>query len=1125
MAPDSAELPDPASGAAGGAPLQISLIGRPHCTRTDGSTLELNARDAALIALLALDGPQPRDTLAGRLWPDASQRQAPNNLRKAVSRLRVQVGHPLVDFAATVALRADVAVDVLDPDAIDTELLLGGELLAGCDYTSNDFLLGWVEARREAFRARAADALAGQAEALERSGELVRALRLAARIVELVPKHEVAWRRLMRLHYLRADHSAAVAAFERFEALLRDDTGGRPSAETMRLLDTIERGAQAATGPRRRLPLALIHPPRCVGREGARQAIERAWSGGRAFLLIGPAGIGKSRLLDELIGGRGDAVKERSRPGDAGTPYALLARVLRALLARLAGTGRRLDDFVHRELARLLPELGAPPAAPAQEPLLRLSIEELLRAALDEGLAVLALDDLQFSDLASLEALRWLHASPKLAALRLGMALRWPEDGERRALFEAWLLDSQRPERIDLEPLSPAALAELLHTLDLPEFVGPALAARLHAHAGGHPLFTLETLKDAWLNLGSPGSDELPRASTVQALIEGRLRALPGGALDLLRVAAVAGNDLDATRAARLLGVAPLALAADWALLERAGILQGTRFAHDLLLEGALALVPQALRQALHGALAELLAADASVPAARVAAHWQSAQRWRQAGQAWHRAATDAGRAARVREQHELLERAAACHRQAGERTAEFEAVRAGLDTLLLLHGGHAVLGALPRLEALAEQPAEQLACHLVHAEALVDVERSAPALEQAAAAVRLAALHPARLGDALCLQGMALAQLARADEAARAGRQAVEAANAAGDPAQELRATRALAYALYMLGRLGEALPVQQRAWELAQQLGDDTECVIVEAALAALQSAAGDVRTGHALASSAAERCARMGLAQDSSLAITNLIVLGNAALYLGRFAQAQQALETAVRQSTGEVNTTAQAKARLSLALVRLRLGDADGALGLARLLPAGSGPALRMQAALVLALAEQQRGRSGADHLRQLGQLGDAHPDLPFMQAAWFEWSYQGESATVLARLAQVRAEAAALGLPGAARSLHVREVARLLDTGDDASARRAADGARELKPHVATGLHAKSYPPEVWWVLAGAFQRAGMASDAADCVRAAQAWLRQTALPQVPEALHEAFLVRHPLHRTLLAAEA
>lgn len=1102
--------------------LRFELLGRPGWRLGSGSLNELSPQDAALAALLALDGPCARDTLAGRLWAESNQRQAANNLRKHVSRLRALTGHAIFDAAATVRLLEDVRVDVLAVAELPPGTLLDAEFLAGCDYTNNDFLGPWVDARREAVRSMRADALAGHAEALERSGELAPAIRLALRITELAPFQEVAWRRLMRLHYLRGDHTAAVDTFERFEAWLREQTGARPGPETLRLLSTIERGAQAAH-PQRRIPVSLVRPPRRVGRETEWLAMQRAWSAGRAFLLVGDAGSGKTRLLEDWAQHQSPSMLiERARPGDAQVPFSLLARVLRAAAA---WPGVHFDDFTRHEVARLVPELGPAPQAPTREAQLRHAAEALLRAAAAAGLAALMLDDLHFADLATLEALRWLSASSALGALRFGMAARPVEEGPVQALLGLWLRDSQRPEQIPLVPLSPHAIGELLGSLDLPEFGSPELALRLHAHAGGHPLFTLETLKDAWLHQRDLRTDALPRPQTVHALIEGRLRELPAAAMDLVRVAAVAGADLDANRAARLLEVSPLSLSDAWGTLEKANILQGTRFAHDLMQECALALVPQALRRALHAVLAELLSADARVPPARVADHWQAAQRPAEAGHWWHRAGLAARMAGRLQEQQVMLERAAACHREAGNSAAEFESVRAGFDGLLLRHGGVAVLAALPRLESLAGTAASLLECHLVQAEALLDGQRSSEALEVASSAVRMASHVPTRLGDALCLQGMALAQLGRAEEAEEASRRAADVAHAARDPMQELRALRSLAYSLYALGRLGDALPVQRRAAQLARALGDEAESAAAEASIAALLAAAGDVPESHAQAVRAGCRYEAMGLAQNSTVGAANLLVWGTSAAYLGRFAEALDKLQAALRMAGAEATVAAQAKARICLAAVWLVLGESQSARALVVQLPAGTPPGMRMQAALVLARADHSDGLDGREQLQRLGRLGAEHPDVPLMQSAWVEWSYQGETEPVLKRLRALREQIAALGLPGAARSVQLREVARLAEREDRAAIALAASHAGELLPHIAHGMNAKTYPPEGWATLKQAFERAGMTAQALECRAQAVAWIRELALPHVPEGHREGFLWRNPINRAWLGGAA
>jgi hypothetical protein len=169
-----------------------------------------------------------------------------------------------------------------------------------------------------------------------KAGAIARGLVYAQRLAESNPLAEHAHRRLMRLHYLRGDRAAAIDVFERFEQCLKDEQGTPPSAETIELLATIERGGAALPARRAVVPASLIRPPRLVGRERELMALDHAWSARRTFLLVGEAGIGKSRLLQEFSAGRDGIVALRARPGDAGIAYAVLARLLRALLAEHA---------------------------------------------------------------------------------------------------------------------------------------------------------------------------------------------------------------------------------------------------------------------------------------------------------------------------------------------------------------------------------------------------------------------------------------------------------------------------------------------------------------------------------------------------------------------------------------------------------------------------------------------------------------------------------------------------------------------------------------------------------------------------------------------------------------------
>jgi hypothetical protein len=266
-------------------------------------------------------------------------------------------------------------------------------------------------------------------------------------------------------------------------------------------------------------------------------------------------------------------------------------------------------------------------------------------------------------------------------------------------------------------------------------------------------------------------------------------------------------------------------------------------------------------------------------------------------------------------------------------------------------------------------------------------------------------------------------------------------------------------------------------------------------------------------------------MGLTQDSLLAASNKITLGMAAASLGALDEAVQALEEAVRLTGPGSPPSAQAKARTALARVRLWLGEDELARALVEALPPGTAVGQRMQAALIVAQAEQMAGRSGEAAYARLARLGAEHADLPPMLSAWLEWSYQGEADAALARLRDERIQLQALGLPGAARALQLRELARMGDRAQASplAAAQAAALAAELLPQVASGgVHAKVYPGEAWWVLHQAFARVGDAAAEAQCRGGALQWLQAVRLPQPTTEVRERFLARNPFNRAWLA---
>lgn len=1104
------------------AAVEVRLLGLAAWQCPGEPAVPLSAKDAALLAKLALDGPQARTVLCELFWPQATPAQAAASLRQRASRLNRAAKLRLIESQDQVRLHALARVDAATLTALPSEALIeAGELLAGLDLGAHDALDRWLAQARARVAASIAQVLADRAERLEREGRLREALPLARRIVELVPLAEHDWRRLMRLHYLRNDRAAAQEAFWRLTSLLRDELGIRPSAETLQLMQTVEAAEAARELPLRPVPASVLRPPALVGRRPAWQAMAAAWQRPQPFLLVGEAGMGKSRLLEDFVAGQPGVFVDRAPPGRAHAPFELLGRVLQQIDAALAPA---LAPALREELKRLQPQAGGAPAAPAHEAVLRHAIERQLAAAMACGLRAIVLDDLHNVDEATLDTLRWLSAHPALANLRWGLATRPRAPEAIEAILQDWLQDSHRPARIQIDVLSLGDLSDLLASLALPALVDGGIATQLHRHAGGHPLFTLATLQDALTRGEDLRSSHLPRPSSVQALLDARLRTLTPPAMTLLRVAAVAGPDLSADRAAKLLGSPVLALADAWAELEAADILRGEAFSHDLMHESALRAVPLGIRQALSRQLAALLLEEGSAPMARVAAHWEQGERWSEAGRSWQAAAEAARRAGRLAEQIDFFERAARCHAQAGERGAQFDALHARLEALQLCHGGSAVLAALPEAEALADRGERRLRALMARAEAWLDGEHATEAAEACAAALREAAAYPQRAAEAGALHAQALVQCGRFEPALAAAEGALDAARGLGDGWPMLRALEALGYVHYAAGRLVQSAERQRETIALAERLGFHAEAVAAEGNLAALLAAIGDVPATRAQALGVRERYRELGLADDSTLGIVNHVVLGAAAAALGHFEEALDALQAAVATAGPRATPAAQGKARLALAALWLTLGRADSAAALLAELPPGLGPGMQMQARWLQARVARRTGASPQPHLAALGALGAQHPDPPLVQSAWFEWSYQGEARAVRERLAAVRALCARNGLHGTARALAWRELVRGEEIEGAEATAALLDEARRLAPHARDGLSAKCHPPLTWLTLARAFARAGAAGEAEACRQAARAWV-EAALERVPREHRQAFASAHPVHRALLGGTA
>jgi len=1069
------------------------------------------------LAFLGLDGPTTSARLATLLWPDVDEKSASNSLRQRIHRLRRAADHVLVDTSAVITLNSDVATDLdraLDAIAQD-ENAAAGELLGGLEFGDLPAFDEWALAARQRWRVQRGDAIAAASSRCEQAGELARALKFAERLVAEQPHAEHAHRRLMRLHYLRGDRAAALAAFDRCRQVLEGELQERPGRETLELESLIQRSGALVTGasaPATK-PVAILRPPRLIGREVEWTQLERAWDAHRFVIVNGEPGIGKTRLLTDFAAAQRGAIVIGARPGDARVPYALLARWIRTCSPLFALPG---DAWVVGELARIAPELGAVADGKVEPLRLRQAVLAALAAWSASGLAAVAIDDLQFADVATLEMLPMLAGETR-------ETVRWlfaARGNEMPATVVAWLeaSDAESLLRLELGSLTLAATEALLQSLALPQLDAAAWAAPLYRHTGGNPMFMLETLLT--IAAGAPpaaSANRLPVPTSIGQLIEKRLGQLTPAALKLARVAALAGPDFSADLAAHVLAVHALDLAEPWRELEVAQVIRDNAFAHDLIFEATLHSVPQQIAQLMNRAIAGYLE-DHGAPSARIAQHWHDAREWSRAGRAFASAALDARRMSQRAREVEHWQRACECFEEAGEHDPAFDARRESIEALILIHGverATEVVDALLREAMTDPQRAAALTAH-AHLRLMAADHAAGAAAAREAYDLACGFDTPWPQFEAARLLAIGLSQQERAAEALQLIEPFRATVEREGTLEQRGKFWADYAYVLNSARRLRQTADALTQAIDNARKLGDYGELATLTSNLALVQGNLG--RTDAALEQALRARALRGQLGETGGPPGAAIdMYVGMYSAMLGRYRDALASFDAALGVFERDRQALWVAVASNHKAGVLLDLGQAARAkktLDYA----APSIESVRARRAALASRIERFLGRSGERQIRdalvELGERGDKYVQM---------LTQIDEAATLPATQAvalcgEVRHCAEELEYGGVAVKARLWGARHLLRNGD---AQSSAADLHELLPHLDTVRPADMYFPEAWWIAFEVFEANQEPAAATAALKRGYDWIHEVALPNVPDEFRDSFLDRNPTNRAIL----
>lgn len=259
----------------------------------------------ALFYYIVVNGETTRDEAAALLWPDTGDETARKNLRDAIYKIKKAVGMDIIvsPHKSVIMLNPEIKIesDLTDIDSkIDS--LYPGEFLKGFSLKDGEAFDEWIISRREYYRNIHIKKLYSALYHAVKENRYEEAEACAGLIIGIDRFDEKAYRTLMRIYTAKGMYNKAIDLYSKLSEILSRELGITPDAKTKLLIDKILaiKASGDNKGDKRQADFFY-------GREKELQILEKNYRNfidgrsSKSFILIGEAGIGKTRLKDKLL--------------------------------------------------------------------------------------------------------------------------------------------------------------------------------------------------------------------------------------------------------------------------------------------------------------------------------------------------------------------------------------------------------------------------------------------------------------------------------------------------------------------------------------------------------------------------------------------------------------------------------------------------------------------------------------------------------------------------------------------------------------------------------------------------------------------------------------------------------
>lgn len=368
---------------------------------------------------------------------------------------------------------------------------------------------------------------------------------------------------------------------------------------------------------------------------------------GGVTMVKGPAGIGKSRLVEELAAGAVESglnVAWAHCRNDDGVPSLWpWIQILRSLaigtelehlqkkqpasLRRLAGHLPEFSHWLDGSVDQVSVDLAT------EKFLLFDAIRTVIKEIAFRGPVLLLIEDLQWADESSVNILEMMLESPGPAGIEVVVTVRDDALSNERYVPPRAITGSAKFTSIALNELDQTHAETLFQNL-VGEDVDSRSLEEVWKVTGGNPLFIRE-YASAW----EPGTlvDELAVPSSAVETIESRLRSVPSESLEVIEYGAALGSEFDFARLVAVMRVEEqgelvqtLGSGIEYGFIEeKSGSAGWFRFTHEVIRTVVYDRLPNSRRAVIHREIAEALESlpdESTVDhAAEISAHWQNA--------------------------------------------------------------------------------------------------------------------------------------------------------------------------------------------------------------------------------------------------------------------------------------------------------------------------------------------------------------------------------------------------------------------------------------------------------------------------------------------------------------------